>query len=247
MAATARYPQKPKERALKKLVVLIFVVLFALSINGCTSYIKAQSISEIPAETEHPDQSAPQPTEAWQDVYAVFLREYPFLDEDKFSSVGREDIFSQFALRDLDNDAIPELLMFQLQKSGFNQVFTAYAYDGTVYKLGDYSNPKGSFVSWFRIPGSSMYPGLYECWHGGGQEYCQYLSVKDRVLTCEYLWHMDRSGESPILTELSDNKQLVNDSIDAFPPYDYSENLLEAYFINDETINQVILDFSDKP
>lgn len=225
---------------MKKLFVLIFVTLFAFSINGCISNNKVQSISEAPVELEPSAQSKLQPTETWQDAYAAFLGEFPFLDEDKFSSIDREDIFFKFALRNLDNSGVPELLMFQLQKIGSNQVFTAYAYDGNVYKLGDYSNPKGSFVSWFRIPGNPMLPGLYECWHGGGQEYCQYLSVKEGELTCEYLWHMDRSGESPLLTELSDNKQLVSDSIDAFPPYDYSENLLEAHFINDENIDKIL-------
>ena len=226
---------------MKKFGVIILLVLFALSINGCSSNNSTQITSEITEEPEYSTQSTTQPTEMWQEAYAEFLKEFPFLNNDDFSVLSREDVFYQFCLKDLDNSGIPELLIFKTNMMCSDDIFYAYTYDGNVCKLGEYSNRKRSFISWFRIPGDPLYPGLYECWHGGGQEYCQYLSVKDGELTCEYLWHMDRSGEEPLLTELYDNKQLVNDSIDAFPPYLYTENLLEVHFINDETIDKIIL------
>lgn len=132
-----------------------------------------------------------------------------------------------------------ELLITQSDKdTALNAVLTVYKYDGDVCKLGDYTNEKGSFVSWFRQPGNPMFPGLYDCWHSDGQEYCRYIWVVEGELVCEPLWQMDRTEEHPVLTELSGKAELVADSINAFPAYEYSENLLESYSL-DEMINQV--------
>lgn len=221
--------------------MLLFVLLFVVPMNSCISNNNIQTTSKTDSETTQSMQNLLPPVEPWQEAYGMFLWEFSFFDDDSVSKLGSEEIFYKFSLRDLDNNGIPELLIFQLQKGGFNQKLTVYTYDENICKLGDYKNPTGSFISWFRIPNNSMFSGLYDCWYEGGQEYCQYLVVKDGTLVCEYLWNINRLGESPVLTELSDNKQLINDSIEAFPPYEYRENLLKTYFVNEQNINHVVM------
>ena len=170
-------------------------------------------------------------TEFWRDGYAVFLRNLPVL--------GDNMIFS-FFLRDLDNSGVPELMIVQMNQTAHDDVLTAYSYDGEVYKIGDYSNPKKSFTDWFRFSNSPAFPGLFECWVGGGVEHYGYLSVKEGKLTYEYLWYDDRTKEPPQQIEISGNKLLIDESIDAFPPYDYTDNLLETYLVNDNNIDGII-------
>lgn len=218
---------------MKKFAVPIFVIFFAVHMNGCAPNDSIQSNIKT--------------LDMWQESYVAFLKEFPFISEDDHSPIDKDDIYYLFSLRDLDNNSIPELLIFQMSNAGIKEVLTVYTYDGGIYKLGDYSNPKGSFISWFCVSKNSMFPGLYETWNGGGLEYYQYLSIEDGELICEYLWVHDLTGESPVINVLSNNQELVDSSMDLFPKtFGETENVLEAYFINEETIEQVILNYSNE-
>ena len=76
-----------------------------------------------------------------------------------------------------------------------------------------------------------MLPGLFEMWHSGGEEHYGYLSIEDGELVYEYLWHNDRTVTPPQETTISDNQQLVDESIKLNPPYDSDDNLLELQFV----------------
>ncbi|MCL2157916.1 MAG: hypothetical protein FWH48_00745 [Oscillospiraceae bacterium] len=76
-----------------------------------------------------------------------------------------------FAMRDLDGDGAPELLIVQEDKNALNAVLSVYAYCDEVYKIGDYSNAGKSFKSALRFSGNPMFPGLFDFWLGGGARF----------------------------------------------------------------------------
>ncbi|MCL2049884.1 MAG: RCC1 domain-containing protein, partial [Defluviitaleaceae bacterium] len=60
-----------------------------------------------------------------------------------------------------------------------------------------------------------------------------YLSVEDRELKYEYLFYYDRTVEPTHKEIISDNEQLVEEADNAFPAYDYTDNILEMYELGD--------------
>jgi hypothetical protein len=176
---------------------------------------------------EYDDDSA---AEAWQKAYAAFLKSFPVLAD--------YEVY-EFSLKDLDNSGVPELIIVQSNATG--GILTAYSYDDKVYKIGDYSDAKIG-IAGLRVSNNLMYPGLFTCWWGGGVDHYGYLTVKEGRLTYEDLWYDDHLAAPPRQKELSGDKQLVKESRDAHPPYDYQDNLLKMYIINVDSIDDSIDD-----
>ena len=173
--------------------------------------------------------------DGWKDAYAAVIRNIPSPTDD--------DVICVFACRDLDGNGVPELLLIQHNDAGFNAIMWVYSYDdGNVSKIGDYSNPKESFLGGFRFSDNPMFPGLFDCWWGGGVEYYGYFTIKDRKLESEYLWCDDHSEMSGTLSkkEFSNNRQLIDESINIYPPIEYTDNVLEMYEVNDENIGKIL-------
>lgn len=164
--------------------------------------------------------------ETWQEAYTLFLRDFHALAE-----------VNEFSLRDLDNNGIPELIIVQVEEEAANGVLTVYTYDGDIYKLGDYTDPKIG-VAGLRFSNDEMYPGLFTLWWGGGVEHYGYLTVRDRKLVYEYLWYIDHTIDTQH-NEISNDKQLINESINANPPYEYTDNVLKMYLINEDNISEI--------
>jgi len=210
---------------MRKIVILItLMVLFTIS-TGCALNRKdkpnsSPSLSSINTEAE-----------TWQNAYTAFLKDLPVLPDKSTYS---------FALRNLDNEETPELLIIQQDENALNAVLTVYAYNGNVHKIGDYSNQKESFVGGFRFSNKLEFPGLFECWWGGGVEHYGYLSVKEKQLVFEDLWRMNLTSDTPQKTEISGNKELINESINVFPSDDNTDNLLEMHLVNNENIDKII-------
>jgi len=157
------------------ILMLTILTLTMLLFIGCTETEKtiySEDLSKTPKLTE---------TGMWQEAYIAFLRNF---------SASTESGVSEFALRDLDNNSVPELIITQTDANAMSAVLTVYSYDGNVYKVGDYSNPKESFVSGFRFSNKLAFPGLFEVWWGGGIEHYGYLTVKKRNLAYEYLYYI---------------------------------------------------------
>jgi hypothetical protein len=173
---------------------------------------------------------------AWQKAYTAFLRDFSVAD----------NTIATFSLRDLDNNGIPELIIEQHNAGGaLDAVLTVYAYDENVYKVGDYSNPKGSFVGWFRFSNNPTFRGLFEEWYGGNVYHYGYLSVKEGELIYEYLYYIDTNKtEMPQQDEISDDKQLINESINVHLLREY-DDLLKQNIINEENINDVIVRYGN--
>lgn len=172
--------------------------------------------------------------DSWKNAYADVLRSLPVLSDNNTYT---------FALRDLDNNKMPEIIILKHNGNALNAVYTVYSYDDNIYKAGDYSNPAGQCVTGLCFSNNSMFPGLFECWEAEGVEHYGYLSVTKGKLIYEDLWYMNRTSDPPHQVEISNNKQLINESIATFPPYEYSDNLLEMYPVNDENIDEKIKNF----
>ncbi|MCL2053795.1 MAG: hypothetical protein FWG90_05050 [Oscillospiraceae bacterium] len=165
--------------------------------------------------------------ETWLEVYAAHIR----------NSVYEENFTSYFSLRDLDNDGVPELIIHQV--SELYALLTIYSYDGNVHKIGDYSDPKAG-VAGLRISNNTLYSGLFTMWWGGGVEHYGYLTVEEKKLLYKYLWYDNHNAESPHLKEISDDKQLISESIEAFA-LDYDSNYHEIHLLNEDNIVEISL------
>ena len=177
---------------------------------------------------EYEDDSA---ATIWRDSYRAFLKDFPVLSNCDVSG---------FSLRDLDNNGIPELITVQSDSNSMQGILIIYSCDDIIYKVGEYTNPKLG-VAGLRVSSNQAFPGLFTCWWGGGMEHYGYLTIQDEKLIHEDLWYDDHHVEdSPGLVQISGDKQLIKESMDAHPPYDYTENLLEMYPVNEDNIIEII-------
>ena len=113
---------------------------------------------------------------AYMEAYEAYLRSFPELNDYKYSSV---------ALRDLDKNGVPELIIVQVDEV-----------DGI-------------------------------------------LEVREKRLIYENLWYIDRTGASPYQSEVSNNKELISESMNIFSADDYMGNILDTVLINDDNINKM--------
>jgi hypothetical protein len=177
--------------------------------------------------------------ETWQNAYAVFVIEY----REKSSW----DIL-EFSLRDFDDNGIPELIIVETNGNGNDGVLTVFSYSGEIYKIGEYLDPKTA--AGYRISDNPLFSGLFTLWRGGGIEHYGYLSVIDGKLVYEDVWCDDHSKENRTIEEISSDKLLIKESMDAHPPYEYTENILKMHFLNDdanfETINLIIITYGQE-
>ncbi|MBR5922308.1 MAG: hypothetical protein IKZ59_00785 [Clostridia bacterium] len=200
--------------------ILLFTLVLLLSVTACNNRFETQSETIlITDETK----------DAWQNAYALFLKDWSALP-DEYVLV--------FSLRDLDQDSIPELLIRQGNEKDQTRRLFVYSYDDGVCKIGECDDPN-SFAGTFLFSDHLEYPGLFSCKWGGGIERYGYLSIKDNQLVYEDLWLMDRTLDTPEQKDISNNKELINESINLFEPNEYDANILEEYPISMDGIKQV--------
>lgn len=178
---------------MKKFVILLtFIILFSLTIIGCTESDEAQNSNNTQNSGNQnisTSSNTNTQTQTWQSAYIEHLKKLPAPSD----NLG----YSTFGMRDLDKNGIPELLIIQQDSNALNAILTVYSYDSDIYKIGDYSNPKKLFLGGFRFSNNPDIPGLFECWWGSGVEHYGYIYVKDRKLFYEYLYYDDRTAEPP--------------------------------------------------
>jgi len=168
-------------------------------------------------------------------AYEAYLRSFPELNDYEYSG---------FALRDLDKDGVPELMIIQVDEA--DGILKVYSYDDHVYKIGEYSDPKIG-ISAIRISDDPKFPGLFDQWWGGGVEHYGYLEVREKRLIYEGLWYIDRTGGSPYQRRVSDNGALISEAMDLFSDDECAGDILEPVLINDENIDKMFssIDRSD--
>ncbi|MCL2773096.1 MAG: hypothetical protein FWD71_07075 [Oscillospiraceae bacterium] len=158
-------------------------------------------------------------------AYAAFLANF---------HTESEKMIARFALRDLDNDGIPELLIVQENGStGLDAVLSVYTYASyTICKLGDYSNAQTSFVSALWFSNNPMYPGIFDSCNDWDMDRYSYVYIKDRKLVSEELWDDDHTTGPPHKVEISSDRQLIDESVNVYADWYSRDNILEMYPIN---------------
>jgi len=207
------------------LLLLVLSVLITFSVAGCTSDKDINSPND-----SLPSSNTGTETKAWQDAYEVFLKDFPTL-------AGFDT--STFSLKDLDNDGVPELIIVQKKEEGQKSVLSVYSFNGAVFLIGECDDPN-SYAGAFRITNNPAFPGLFSLRWGGGMEQYGYVSIIEGRLVIEDVWYIDRSSNTPQYVEVSDNKELVNESTLVFSPYGAAGNLLETYPINADSIDKMM-------
>lgn len=204
--------------------MLTFIVIFVFIMSGC-SYTDV-----IEYENEQFNLSA----DTALNQYANFLQTF---------ITHNENTVYQFSVKDLDNCGIPELIIVESDTfTGLNALLTVYKcnYNGEIYKIGEYSNPKGSFTGGFRISSNSEFSGLFEDWWGGGKDYYGYILVDNEELIYEPILCIDNTYEPSQKIEITDNIKLIEELGDIYPPYDSSESILEFYDITNDNIDKIL-------
>lgn len=172
-------------------------------------------------------ESIEQTEKIYMKAYETYLREFPELQDYKYSGV---------VLRDLDKNGVPELIIVQVDEA--DGILKVYSYENSVCKIGEYSDPKIG-ISAIRISDNPQFPGLFNQWWGGGVEHYGYLEVREKRLIYEDLWYIDRTGPSPYQSKVSNNEALINESMNLFSDSNYMGNILDTVLINDENINKI--------
>ena len=116
-----------------------------------------------------------------------------------------------FALKDLDNDGVCELIVNQ------DLDVAVYYYDSAVNLAGN--RFFGTATTRFLFSNNPDYSGIFTFNLGGGIEHYGYMTVKDNRLVWQELWNLDysgvssESGEEPgRILEISDDKRLIEES-----------------------------------
>lgn len=172
-------------------------------------------------------ESIEQTVNTYMKAYESYLRSFPELHDYEYSGV---------ALRDLDKNGVPELIIVQVDEA--DGILKVYSYDNRVYKIGEYSDPKIG-ISGIRISENPEFPGLFNQWWGGGVEHYGYLEVREKQLIYEDLWYMDRTGAAPYQNQVSNKEALIRESMTLFSDDDDMGNILDPVPINDENIDKM--------
>ena len=185
------------------------------------------SIFEEPEDAYDPSNSAEQNSTAYastdysifeepEDAYTAFLNNLYSGDEDPRNLYEKRDDWERynnqvnmeyyFALKDLDNDGVQELLI----RTNWGNI-TAYTFKEGLNKVGSCNFPTGTERLFFSD--NPTYPGMFNYHLGGGLEHYGYMTIKDNQLTYEELWNEDYSEwRENRIEEFSKDKGLINES-----------------------------------
>lgn len=142
---------------------------------------------ETSADKEGAGEEQGNPGNRWKKVYTEFL------DDLSSKKNFKKNIFC-FAIRDIDGDDVPELL---IKKNGL--IVTIYTCHNELVKIGRHNFRTGT--TRFLVSDDSSCPGIFIYSVGGGYEWYRYMTVQDGKLVFEDLWNKDFSGISKILGE----------------------------------------------
>ena len=236
---------------MKKLMLFnIIGAIIITSLAACSSYEFSSLKSNVAADAviekaEANAKDIPQSPinitsgniQNWQNAYIQFLTEFAILEDYEIC---------QYALRDINSDGVPELILFQSNVS--IALLEIYSFKDEIFKTGEYTDAKvGSAL---RVSDNPLYPGLFDLRWGGGVEHYGYITVVDDLLVYEYLWFNNLAPEEvakengkPGKNMVSDNNELIGLSENVFSDVN-NNNLLEMFILSDINF-QPITDYSN--
>jgi len=197
-------------------LVILFIVI-ALLFVGCNKINEPPDNSKqssTPQRSTDSEQSSTVQTSTEKPILIGWEANYTAFLEDLFGNkyIAMSDVldgtirtFIPFVYKDMDDDGVPELIIYQWPS------ITVYTFDGTVMKVGDERFPTGT--EQFFHSNNPSYPGIFYFKLGGGLERYGYITIKDKQLVREELWNEDYSGwRENRIEELSDDKALIRES-----------------------------------
>ena len=92
----------------------------------------------------------------------------------------------EFVIKDLDGDAIPELIVKEKLK------LTVYRQNKEIEEVGSYNFATGT-TRLFSSE-SMNYPGIFYFYVSGGLYHYGYINIQDKELNIQELWNVDYSG-----------------------------------------------------
>ena len=209
---------------MKKYIIIIISMIFIFFLN---KYIINNKIKNNFESTNIILLNKNIRIDEWKNTYLYFLNDFLKYNNDIY----------EFSLWDLDNNGIPELLILQLNENGGEGILSIYSYDDNIIKIDDYIDHKTA--AGYRYSYNTLFPGLFTFWWGGGQEYYGYLTINNGILIHENIKHIDRSIEPPNIKYMSNNKHLIDESTNVYPHFNYNDNILKFYIINNENIENI--------
>ncbi len=229
---------------MKKLFIITIIGAILISLASCSSddnlLINNDVTTDIMEKTEI-DAEDVQKTlldrvssdiQDWQKAYIVFISEFSILEDYEIC---------QYALRDVNLDGVPDLIL--LQSNASTALLEIYSFNGGVFKTGNYTDVKvGSAL---RVSYHQLYPGLFTLRWGGGVEHYGYITIDEDLLVYEYLWFNNMAPEE-VANEIgqsgknivSDNKELVELSENIF--LNENKNILEMISTDDDKFKPII-------
>lgn len=195
---------------------LIIFILSILQLTGCgtekNTYTEATSMESESknAYTEATKMESESKNVEWQKCYITFLK-------DVLKNKDKEDVI-EFAIRDLDNNGISEIIIAQ---NGVD--ITVYTFDSNDFKIYETGNCNYGGTTRLFFSNDSSYPGIFYFHVGGGLEHHGYMTIKENSLIKEELWNYDYSGVSEEIgekrdktLEISSDKQLIDESKEVY-------------------------------
>jgi len=230
---------------MKKLLLFIIGAIIVMSLAVCSSYkdspINTKAATDVVIEkVEVNAKDIHQPylgitsgnIQDWQKAYIQFLCEFVILEDYELC---------QYALRDINFDGVPELILLQSNVS--LALLEIYSFKDGVFKTGEYTDVKvGSALC---VSDDPRYPGLFDLRWGGGVEHYGYITVDKDLLVYEYLWFNNLAPEEvakengqPGKNMVSDNKELIELSTNAFSDVN-DNNILEMFILGDNNFQPI--------
>ena len=213
---------KIKMKMIKKAIILFILVMSLTILSACGDDFKKSDNQE----------NAAADTQSWVDAYAEFLRNPEnYIEDGHFAG--------NFALADLDNNNIPELIIVFYNGVEGGVIFAnIYLYDGNVGIIGRQINMyyKSCYLST-----DLLYPGIFVEGGRSSNFSCSYWTVKDNEFSEELLWSTAFNPEIEDFEykEFSGDRQLIDEAKNAvglekevpfFDIFDINEGNMQKIF-----------------
>lgn len=225
---------------MKKICLCItMITIIFMSLAACSSYQHSPTTTKAATATisKNPKTNTKMAggnSKEWQEAYTLFLKDFTLLEDYEIC---------EYALRDVNADGVPELILLQSDRSA-KALLEIYSFKDGIFKTGEYKKIKvGSAL---RVSDNPQYPGLFEARWGGGIEHYGYITVEENVLVYEYLWFDNLAPEElaneygqPGKNRVSDNKELIELSEKLFSD-ESNDNILQMVILGEGKVQSVI-------
>ena len=161
--------------------------------------------------------------------YLTFIEMFPV------SSVK----YYTYSFWDMDNNGVDELLVSRQNRgNAFDAVMTIFTYNSGIEMIGEYTNEIGSFMSGIFVLDNPNYTGVVDTWHNNGIESYIYVYLDEGAIKHEEIFYVNRKGDSPVLVECSDDKELINEVMKLLEMKNLNHFILPQYVAREQRLNK---------